>query len=65
MRQTYSVRESAELLGIGLNTAYEAVRSGDIPSIKVGGRYLVLKQPLDERLGVRRDPVGHETARAA
>ncbi len=32
---TYSVDEAAILLGIGRNTAYEGIRRGEIPSIRV------------------------------
>lgn len=49
-RQTYSVDEVAALLGIGRNSAYEAVRRGDFPSIKVGNRIVVPKGPIDRML---------------
>ena len=38
---TLSVREVAEDLGIGLGQAYEAVKAGEIPALKVGGCWLV------------------------
>ena len=40
-RQTVTVAEAAALLGIGRSSAYEAVRRGQIPSIKIGRRVLV------------------------
>ncbi len=40
-RKTLTIAEAAKALGIGRNQAYEAARSGDIPSIKIGGRVLV------------------------
>lgn len=43
---TYSVDEVAELLGIARGKAYELVRSGDIPSVRVGRRYLVPRDRL-------------------
>jgi excisionase family DNA binding protein len=50
VRQTYSVEEVAKLLGIGRNSAYEAARRGDFPTIKVGGRIVVPKSALDRML---------------
>jgi excisionase family DNA binding protein len=40
-KPTCTVEESARLLGIGRALAYEAVKRGEIQSIKVGGRVLV------------------------
>lgn len=48
--QTYTVPEAARKLGIGRNSAYEAVRSGEIPSIRIGGRILVPRLALDRML---------------
>jgi excisionase family DNA binding protein len=44
-RLTESVREAAKEAGIGVNQAYEAVRRGEIPHIKLGKRILVLRKP--------------------
>jgi excisionase family DNA binding protein len=41
MKLTISVSEAAERLGISRNLAYEAVRRGDIPTIRIGKRFLV------------------------
>jgi excisionase family DNA binding protein len=38
---TISVTDAANLLGISRASAYNAVRTGDIPSIKVGKRVTV------------------------
>jgi excisionase family DNA binding protein len=38
---TVSVERAAECLGIGRSLAYEAVRTGEIPSIRVGTRIRV------------------------
>lgn len=48
--QTYTVDEVAEILGIGRNGAYEGVKSGEIPSIRIGKRILVPKAALDRML---------------
>jgi excisionase family DNA binding protein len=49
-RQTMSIEEAARLLGIGRNNAYVAARKGDIPTIRIGKRILVLKEPLRRML---------------
>ena len=50
-KETYTVEEVAELLGIGRSSAYTAVHTGEIPSIRIGRRLLVpvsgLKRLLD------------------
>jgi excisionase family DNA binding protein len=51
-KPTLTVEETAELLGVGRNTAYEAVRTGDLPAIRVGRRILVPTQPLLTLIGV-------------
>jgi excisionase family DNA binding protein len=40
-RLTITVRETAELLRISKNGVYEAVRTGQIPSIKFGRRIII------------------------
>jgi len=47
---TYDMDEAARLLGVGRNSAYEAARSGQIPTIKIGRRILVPKAALDRML---------------
>jgi excisionase family DNA binding protein len=49
-RLTESVREAAREAGIGVNQAYEAVRRGEIPHIKIGKRILVLRKPWRKML---------------
>jgi excisionase family DNA binding protein len=41
VRPTISVDETAIVLGVARTTAYEAIRQGHIPVIKVGGRLRV------------------------
>ncbi|MGI8852331.1 MAG: helix-turn-helix domain-containing protein [Methyloceanibacter sp.] len=50
-RLTESVREAAKEAGIGVNQAYEAIRRGEIPHIKIGKRILVLRKPWRKMLG--------------
>lgn len=40
------VKDVAAILSIGQNTAYELVRSGQIPSVRIGGIYRISKDAL-------------------
>lgn len=42
-----AVPDAARLLGIGLTFAWELVRSGDLPSVKLGRRVLVPRAALE------------------
>ena len=46
----YSVIEMAGLLGIGRSTAYELVRSGKVPSLRLGRRIVIPKLELSRFL---------------
>jgi len=50
-RQTYTIEETARILGIGRNTAYTAAASGAIEAIKIGKRLLVPKATIERMLG--------------
>jgi excisionase family DNA binding protein len=50
VKQTYSVEEAARILGVGRNSAYEAVRAGQIPAIRVSHRILVPRAALERLL---------------
>lgn len=45
-----NVEQLMRTLGIGRNAAYELVRSGQIPSIRIGHQYRVHKEALAEFL---------------
>jgi excisionase family DNA binding protein len=47
-RLALSVPEAAELLGLSRSSAYAAVKRGDIPSVRVGGRVLVSMRALEQ-----------------
>jgi excisionase family DNA binding protein len=47
---TMDVEEAAIELGIGRNAAYDAARRGDIPTIRIGKRIKVLREPLRRML---------------
>lgn len=53
---TLSVTECARLLGIGRNTAYSLVRSGQLPNLKLGRRIVIPRAALERLLeGAKRD----------
>lgn len=43
---------AGQILGLCRNSAYEAVKSGQIPSIRIGGRICVPTAPLRKMLGI-------------
>jgi excisionase family DNA binding protein len=49
-RLTMTVEEMAALLHIGRNLAYEAVKRGELPAIRVGRRLLVPRRALERLL---------------
>jgi excisionase family DNA binding protein len=49
-RMTLTVNEAAKRLGIGRNQAYEAIKRGEIPAIRIGKRLLVPEAMLDRML---------------
>lgn len=49
-REIYTVDEAGAKLGLSRNSAYEAVRRGEIPSIRIGRRILVPKAAFDRLL---------------
>jgi excisionase family DNA binding protein len=46
----YTPKEVGELLGLGRSSTYEALQTKIIPSIRVGGKYLIPKAALDKLL---------------
>ncbi len=53
-RLTYTVPEVAMMLGISRASAYTHVRTGEIPSISIGGRIVIPRRVIDEMLDVAR-----------
>jgi len=47
---TITVEEAARLLGIGRQTAYRAVWSGQIPAIRLGTRWVIPRAGLERLL---------------
>lgn len=63
-QRTYSVMEAARILGISRNSAYEGVRRGEIPVIRVGGRILVPAAALNRLLGIENSAMRVDVARS-
>jgi excisionase family DNA binding protein len=57
-RETLTVREVARLLGVGKNCAYDAIRRGQVPSVRIGKRIVIprsaFQRMLDEAAPVQR-----------
>lgn len=49
-RQTLTVTEAAKRLGVGRASAYEAARTGQIPTVRIGKRILVPVAALERML---------------
>lgn len=45
-RSTYTVSETAEILGIVRSTAYECVRRGELPALWFGRRIVITRHAL-------------------
>lgn len=53
-RATLTVDEVSEILGLSRGTAYEAVRRGQIPALRIGRRIVVPTARLRAELGIDR-----------
>jgi excisionase family DNA binding protein len=51
--RTYTIKEAAQILGIGRNQGYAAAHAGDIPTIRIGQRLLVPRDALHRLLAGR------------
>jgi excisionase family DNA binding protein len=49
-RRTLSVEEAARMLGLGVRATRRAIRAGKIQAIRVGRRWLVLREPFEKML---------------
>jgi excisionase family DNA binding protein len=46
-RRVYFVSEVAEILGVSRQTVLKYIKSGLVPGIRVGGRYLIMKDEFE------------------
>ena len=58
-KKTLSIPEAGKALGIGRSAAYEAARTGQLPTIRIGKRLLVPIVAL-ERLLEQASPVARQ-----
>lgn len=49
-RRVYFVSEVAEILGVSRQTVLKYIKTGVVPGIRVGGRYLIMKDEFEEFL---------------
>lgn len=47
-----TVQEAAKFMGVGKNTAYALVNSGDLPSVRVGRQIRICRPALCRYLGL-------------
>ena len=48
--ETVRVREAAKILGVSAGTAYESIRRGELPTIRLGKRLVVPSVALERML---------------
>jgi len=51
VRGLYTVVEAAQLLGVGRSTMYELVHRGEVASIRLGRKVLIVRSTLEALLG--------------
>jgi excisionase family DNA binding protein len=49
-RAVLTVREAADVLGIGINQAYEAIRARQIPSIRISEKRIIVPRVALEKM---------------
>lgn len=54
-----TVKEVASYLRVSIPTAYKLVHSGEIPSVKIGGRYIVPREEF--RAWLKNNTLGGNT----
>ena len=53
-RQTLTIEETAQVLGISRTSAYAAARRGELPTVRIGRRYVVPRAALERLLSQAR-----------
>jgi excisionase family DNA binding protein len=51
----YTAEETAKLLKLGRTACFEAIRRGDIPSVRIGRSIRIPRHALKRMLGVQED----------
>ena len=57
-RQTFTVTEAAEIIGVGRSTLYEFVKSGRVPSLRLGRRVVIPTHVIESMLTLQREHSG-------
>ena len=47
-RLLFTIRESADILGLGKSTLWRLLLSGAVPSVKVGGKRMMRRSDIEE-----------------
>ncbi len=55
-KRVRSVREFAAVMGVSLSVAYEAVRTGQVRTIRIGRRWLIPDAVIEEMLNAQQTP---------
>lgn len=58
----FTVRQATEITGLGESTMWDAIRDGDIHSVKIRGRVFIPTLPLLRRFGIEPSTVAFEAA---
>ncbi len=57
-RKTYTPLESIQVTGFGIQSTYKMLRSGEMPSIRVGNRFFIPRLALERWLNSCGVPMG-------
>jgi excisionase family DNA binding protein len=57
---TLTIPQAARILGISVSKAYEAARSGQLPTLRVGARVLISRRRLEELIDGPVGAPGHD-----
>ena len=57
---TLTIPQAARMLGISVSKAYEAARSGQLPTLRVGARVLISRRRLEELIDGPVNAAGHD-----
>ena len=55
-RETYTIDETASVLGISRTHAYRMAASGALPTVRLGSKILIPRRAIDEMLSGQHQP---------
>lgn len=50
----YTIAETAQALSIGRSTLYKLIQAGELPSVSIGARRVILREDLNDFVNARR-----------